>query len=74
MISFQNAYLPTMEEDHLQEARRALGGTFYGVLIANKLILNIMNMYAVKNVACPRGHPYYVGEVRFNFLMLCLYY
>jgi hypothetical protein len=23
-----------MEEDHLQEARRALGGTFYGMQIA----------------------------------------
>ena len=37
MISFQNAYLPTMEEDHLQEARRALGGTFYGAQIVNKI-------------------------------------
>jgi hypothetical protein len=34
-FSLQNAYLPTMEEDHLQEARRALGGRFYGMQIAN---------------------------------------
>ena len=74
MISFQNAYLPTMEEDHLQEVRRALGGTFYGVQVANKLILNAyLHMYVVMYlIACPRGHPYYVGEVSFS--SCCVYY
>jgi len=29
-LLLQNAYLPTMPEDMLPEARRLLGGAFYG--------------------------------------------
>ena len=32
-LLLQNAYLPTMPEDHLPEAKRVLGGRFYGMYI-----------------------------------------
>ena len=37
-VHIQNAYLPTMEEDHLLEARRVLRGQFYGKLIIAMLL------------------------------------
>ena len=39
-LSLQNAYLPTMPEDILPEARRVLGGAFYG----NNYVHAVMNL------------------------------
>ena len=47
----QNAYLPTMPEDHLPEARRVLlakeRGTFYGTYSSMTILLVILKSTAV---------------------------
>ena len=58
----QNAYLPTMPEDILQEVRQA-GGTFYGESVNLKDYMYFMYLPPRLFAECPNGHPYLVGEV-----------
>ena len=46
-----------MSQDALPEARRILGGAFYG-----NTLLHFSN-FTVFTVECARGHPYFIGEV-----------
>ena len=46
-----------MPQDALPEARRILGGAFYG-----NSLLHFSN-FTVFTVECARGHPYFIGEV-----------
>ncbi len=51
-----------MQEDVFPEVRKA-GGTFYGRIAFTCTIIYLLAIL-VYYLACPRGHPYFVGEVR----------
>ncbi len=64
-----------MAEDNLQEVRRVMGGHFYGMYLP---FFNKERDAISHAAACPRGHPYFVGEVSYSrqsvtimLLMLC---
>ncbi len=50
-----------MQEDAVHEVRKT-GGVFYGRIAFTYTIVYLLYL-SVLYIACPRGHPYFVGEV-----------